>query len=335
MRQMNKNRKKGQRVLHLTLGISVIAMVLLLGSCGAFGEKGESAEPAEGAPETRQEEQTVFAVTTIPASEGEIRDYIDLNGDLVSRTQVDTYPEISGKLSRVYVEVGQRVRKDQVIAEVDPSRPGMQFAASPVKAAISGTITSIPAQVGATVSPQTPVVRISDMEELELRVYVAEKFLSLMRVGLPAEVEFAAYPGKVFQGRVRELSPVVDPQTRTLEVKLSVQNDGDGVLKAGMFGKVKLITQEKRGVLIPAECRVERFGSEYVFVVDEDEQEDSEPARRIEIRSGIEIDQKLEVLEGLEPGMEVVYRGQTLLEDGSRVRVVERLEALGDKDTLE
>ncbi len=53
----------------------------------------------------------------------------------------------------LYVKVGDTVQKDQVIAEVDPSRPGMTFAASPVKASISGTVTQVPVQIGSVVAP--------------------------------------------------------------------------------------------------------------------------------------------------------------------------------------
>jgi len=58
-------------------------------------------------------------------------------------------------------------------------------------------------------------------------------------------------------------------------------------------------------------------------------------AERRRVSAGIEIDQKLEIQSGLEPGEEVVYRGQTLLERGSRVRVVEQVQPLSESDTLD
>jgi len=321
-----------------------LALVLTIGfsGCDRFGGKGDEAGAevqAEGKGErgeaTEENAATIFAVSTVKAAQGQIRDYIELNGDVTAGTKVDTYPDAAGKLSRLFVEIGQRVRKDQVIAEVDPSRPGMQFTASPVKAAISGTVTSIPVQVGATVSQQVPVVQISDMRDLEVRVYVAEKFISKMKVGLPAEMSFEAYPDRKFEGKIKELSPVIDPQSRTLEVKISI-SDGTDVLKAGMFGEVKLVTAAKEGVVkIPAECLVSRFGEEFVFVVERTGEAQMGRAKRVKVTSGIEIDQKLEITSGLQPGEEVVYRGQTLLEEASQVRVVETVQPLSDDDELE
>lgn len=325
----------------------LLGLVLILAAgfagCDRFGGKKADAAgdpagadaPVEGQSADEEEAATVFAVSTVEAVQGQIRDYLELNGDVTAGTKVDTYPDAAGKLSKLFVEVGQRVRKDQVIAEVDPSRPGMQFTASPVKAAISGTVTNIPVQVGATVSQQVPIVQISDMRDLEVRVYVAEKFISKMKVGLPAEMSFEAYPDRSFNGKIKELSPVIDPQSRTLEVKISL-SDGTDLLKAGMFGEVKLVTAEKEGVVkIPAECLVNRFGEEFVFVVERSAADQMGTARRVKVTRGIEIDQKQEITSGLEPGAEVVYRGQTLLEEGSKVRVVETIQPLSDDDELE
>src|SRR6056297_1584835 len=316
--------------------------------------QGNSQGPGQGG----EEQQTVFAVSTIQSIRGQIKDYIDVNGDVVTKTKVDTYPDTAGKLSSLYVEVGDRVRKDQVIAEVDPSRPGMQFSASPVKAPISGMITSLPVQVGSTVSQQMTVAQVSKMDDLELRVHVAERFISKMQVGLSAEIRFEAYPSREFTGRVREVSPVVDPVSRTLELKISI-SDGTDILKAGMFGEVKIITEEKLKVVkIPSDSLVRRFGDDFVFVVNRDAAaaeadgaagtdvgadadagaDDSGilgVAERRRVSAGIEIDQKLEIQSGLEPGEEVVYRGQTLLEKGSRVRVVEQVQPLSESDTLD
>jgi len=211
----------------------------------------------------------------------------------------------------------------------------MQYTSSPVKAAISGTVTSLPVQVGSTVSQQVPVAQISDMNELEIQVDVAEKFISRMKVGLPVEIGFDAYPGRIFEGRVKELSPVLDPIARTLEVKIAIDNGGN-LLKSGMFAEVKIITEEKENILkIPAECMVERFGESFVFIVERNSGDDVGTAYKRSITPGIEVDNKLEVRDGISAGMEVVYRGQTLLDDGSKVRVVEEIPPLSGDDVLE
>jgi multidrug efflux pump subunit AcrA (membrane-fusion protein) len=305
----------------------LLGMVLLLAGCDRLPGRGGDAEAAS---KENAEPETVFAVAVTEAVRGEIIDYLDLNGDISARTTVDTYPDAAGKLSRLFVEVGDTVRKDQVIAEVDPSRPGMTFAASPVKAAITGTVTGIPAEVGAMVSQQAPLVRISRMDDLLIKTYVAERFISRMKVGQRALVSLDAFPGRTFEARVSELSPMVDPSSRTLDIKLEfVQRPRD--VRAGMFAKIKIVTEQKEGVIkLPAAAVVERFGEKFVFTVLEDSE-----ARRQPVKVGIQIDGKQEILEGLEGGETVVVRGQTLLEDGSAVKVVQRTEPLAVSDSIE
>ncbi|RKX82512.1 MAG: efflux RND transporter periplasmic adaptor subunit, partial [Spirochaetes bacterium] len=186
-----------------------------------------------------EEQTTTFAVSTTLAVQGEIKDYLELNGDISARSTVDTYADTAGKLKNIYVKVGDAVRKNQIIADVDPSRPGMTFAASPVKASISGTVTEVPRQIGSVITPNLSIARISKMDELQVVIYVAERFISKLKIGLPAVIKSEAYPDIVFEGKIREISPVVDKVSRTVEVKLSLNNTKNKLI-AGMFAKVKL-----------------------------------------------------------------------------------------------
>jgi len=208
--------------------------------------------------------------------------------------------------------------------------------ASPVKSPISGTITNIPVYVGSTVTQATPIARVTTTDQVEIRTVVAERFISKMKVGLESILTFEAYPGVTFKGYITELSPVVDPQTRTLEVKLRLAQP-DGRIKPGMFAAVKIVTERKTSIVkVPSDCLVKRFGGNYVFVVKTDP---SDPAKSVverrEVTPGIQIDNKLEIISGLAPNEEIVYQGQTLLEDKSQVKVVGKLDPLPSTDTVQ
>lgn len=302
---------------------------------GAGGSQSEAAGAgaAQGEPGAREVaggQQTVFAVNVTPAIEGEINDYIELNGEIQTISTIDVFPETNGELTELYVRVGESVRRDQVIAEVDPSRPGQNFVASPVRAPISGTVVEVPGRVGQTVSMSTPVVRISRTDQLEVVTHVAERFISKIQEGLNAVIRLDAYPEERFAATVSELSPVVDPATRTLEVKLRL-DESDRRVKAGMFAAVRIITEEKDGIVkIPANCLVTRFGDTFVFVVN-----DEGVAQQRDVTPGIEVDNKLEIVSGLEAGERVVYQGQSLLKDQARVRVIETVRPLEAQDEVE
>jgi multidrug efflux pump subunit AcrA (membrane-fusion protein) len=270
---------------------------------------------------------TVFAVNVTPAVQGQIADYIEVNGDVQTTTSVDVYSDAAGEIVRLYAGIGQFVRVDQVIAEVDPSRPGQNFALSPVKAPISGTITRLPVRVGSRINQSAPVAQVSRTNELEIVVQIAERFVSKVREGLPAAIRLDAFPDREFPAVVSELNPVVDPMTRTLEVTLSFTGNATGV-RPGMFAEVRIITEQKDNIVkVPADVMIRRFGEDFVFVV----RDDNTVERRI-VNPGIEIDNILEITDGLEAGEPVVYQGQNLLEDGSAVRVIDIVYPLGGAD---
>jgi multidrug efflux pump subunit AcrA (membrane-fusion protein) len=103
-------------------------------------------------------------------------------------------------------------------------------------------------------------------------------------------------------------------------------------MKAGMFAKIRIITEQKQGVVkIPASAVVNRFDENMVFVTSTDP---ADPAfqivKQIPIVPGILIDGVMEVQSGLNPGDEIVVRGQALLEDGVRINVIDRVEPLAE-----
>jgi multidrug efflux pump subunit AcrA (membrane-fusion protein) len=309
----------------------VITAALLFSGCDAIRERIAGPKtPGAPAGAPAAQERPVFAVNTTTASQGRIRDYLALSGDIIAGSTVDTYSDVAGKITKVFVSIGSRVRQGDPIAEVDPSRPGMNYIPGITAAPVSGTVVALPAQVGMTVAQTVPLARIAAGNTaagnaLEIRLYVAERFISRMALRLPCEITLDAYPGEIFQGRITELSPVVDPTSRTMEVRVGVTNTGNK-LKAGMFAKVRIVTETKNNIVkIPAAALLQRFGESYVFTVETDP---SDPAFRIARKQavvpGISIDGALEIQEGLKPDDEVIIRGQTLLEDGSRINVIDR-----------
>jgi membrane fusion protein, multidrug efflux system len=288
-------------------------------------------EPGEnpGNKESVENTETVFAVNTTKAVRGRLLNYLEINGDVVSESKVDVYAEVMGKLVTLNVGIGDRVQQGTVIGEVDPSKPGMNYAKSPVKSPIKGTITSLPVYVGSTISPSIPVATVSKMDDLRIETFIAERFISKMKVGLDAIVHFEAFPDTQFTAKVSELAPVVDPMTRTMEIKLDFTGRYDRV-KAGMFADIKIITEKKNNIVkIPAECLVKRYGGNFVFVI-----KDNDQVEMRAVNTGINIDNKLEITQGLEPDEEVVIRGQTLLEDNAKVKIIDQIAPLDTDDTI-
>ena len=315
------NRKK-----HPGRKIFLIILLALIGAAGYLVYtmlSGKEEGPRKRGGIVQEEGETVFAVTATRAVSGQIRDHLDVNGDIVAASSVSVYPDTSGKLTKLYAGLGDYVRKNQIIAEVDPSRPGMTYSANPVKAAISGTITSLPIDIGSTVSPQLPIAEIGELSQLQVRTFIPERFISRLSMGMEAGISLEAYPGDLFKAVVTEISPIVDPASRTLEITMDLASR-DPRIKAGMYAEISLITQVKEDIVkIPSDCILDRFGEKFVFVLESE----NTVSKRL-IREGISIDGISEIVEGLKQDESVVYQGQTLLDDQARVKVIRSVQPL-------
>lgn len=289
--------------------VMATAMVLI---CAGCAKKKESQQE-------EVVEETVFAVNAVKAVPGTLDDYLEFGGNVQTSSSVDIFPDVqSGKISKMYVRVGDKVQKDAVVAEVDASRPGMDFKNSPVKAPVSGTITSFPLNIGATVSAQTSLGKISSTGKLEVRTNVAERFISRIKMAQKAVLTFDAYPGEKFPAVLVEIDPVLDVGSRTLGIKL-IQEPANPKLRAGMYARIKLVTDTKKNtIVIPNNVVVTRNEEDVVYIVDPQ----TNIVKASPVKKGIRIDDKQEIEQGIVPGDIVVTKGQALLTDGAKVRIV-------------
>ena len=330
---MKTRTKQSRRTIPATALVAAALFSLLFAGCGGSpGAGGDGGPAGTAAPDggRRVDEDTAFAVNVTRPVQGEIKDYLELNGDVEPASSVDVYPDNNGEVVNMRVRVGQTVSRDDIIAEVDRSRPGQQFEPSPVRAPIAGTVTERYVAVGSTVGPSVPIVEISETAELEIRTRVAERFISLVREGQEAIVFLEAYPKGSFPARVTELSPVVDPATRTMGVTLGFLRR-DARVKAGMFVEIRLVTAVRRDVVkVQSDAVVRRFDTPYVFVVTDDD-----TVEQREVTLGISIGNQVEIVEGVEADERVVIQGQSLLDDGAEVRVIDEVEPLLREHVIE
>ena len=293
----------------------------LIGTAALFTTACNKPDNKSGTVEN-EEVEAVYAIDTFITAEENMDDYLEFGGDVASLNAVNVMPDMAGKISRITVSVGDRVSKNQVIAYVDASRPGMNYSASPVKAPIAGRITAIPPTVGTMVSQQSPIATISNTDTLEVKINIAERFISRIKEGQMAIVSFDAYPGETFTAKVFEVSPVLDTSTRTMAVKLRFVPQ-DKRIKVGMYGRVKLITTSiQNAIIIPSTAIVTKNNNKYVFVVANRSNNTQSTVRMQQITEGISVDNFTEVTSGLSVSDEIVIKGQTLLNDGSKVNVV-------------
>ena len=274
-------------------------MVFVLSGCGRKDEK-----------------VTMIPVSAKKVTKGDIVQSLHYVGDIKAREQVNVYPKVTGKLMENTVKEQQKVTKGDAIAYVDRDEIGFEFEKAPVESPIDGIVGRVYLDKGESVSPNVAVAQIVNMDVVKVRVNIVERDIPKVKEGKPAKIRVDAYPGEVFKGMVERVSPVVDLASRTAMVEINIPNS-DHRLKPGMFARVNILIDEKKGVLIvPRDAGIRDGSLCYVFVVEDGK------ARRRKIELGVNEDNRFEAIKGLEEGMIVVTMGNTVLKEGDRVEVM-------------
>jgi membrane fusion protein, multidrug efflux system len=285
----------------------------------AAGGNTQGGRQAGGAQATGGSQRNTSVVRITPVVLSTIENSVIINGDVLAVNQVSIFPTVAGKVTRINNQVGDAIKQGAVVAMVDPSRPGQVYSESPVVSTIGGTVLLVPVHKGDTVSTQTAILVVGDLSTLMVETFVPERFSSAAQRGLKAQVSLAAFPGEIFEATVQEVSPVLDPTSRTVRIRLGFTGQMDGRIKAGMYATVSLVTNSRMNVpVIPRTSVINTYGSWIVFTVD-----DRNIAMRKVISLGLENENYVEVLDGLEVGDKVVSAGQNFLTDGDPVRIVE------------
>lgn len=259
--------------------------------------------------------QNVTSIRSQIAKVTALHDYVFTTGEIEPQTTVDVFPEIGGKIKNIYVSLGSQVKKGDLIVKVDPSSPGMQYALNPVYAPIGGTITKMPVKQGATVSMNTVLTTIGDVENLQIRASVPERYVASLKNGLKADIMLEAYPDAVFTATVVRVAPVVDSVSRTKEVTLNF-DQVDSRINAGMFAKVKLFTNVyDTAVVIPSSAVLEKSGKKYIYIVNSDN-----TVSEREVVLGKTVDNVVQLLSGVNEGEKMVVEGMRVLGNGSAVK---------------
>jgi len=179
----------------------------------------------------------------------------------------------------------------------------------------NGIISSLNIREGTYVKPSTEILSLADLSSVWLLAEVFERQANWVKVGQSTEVYLSYLPGKVWNGRVEYVYPSLNQKTRTLKVRIRMNNPGER-LKPNMFAAVSIFGGAKRDVIsVPREALI-RTGDEQRVIVQVKPGEFS--AR--EVVSGIESGDYIEIISGIEDGEYVVTSGQFLIDSEASLK---------------
>lgn len=151
---------------------------------------------------------------------------------------------------------------------------------------------------------------ISNMKDVWIWANVFESDIAKVKVGYTAKVTTIAYPGKVFMGKVNEISSVLDPDNKVMKIKIALPNP-DMMLKPEMFTNVTISnTEQQQSVSVPAKAIVFDSSKNYVVVYN-----DKCDLKVREVSVIKTVDDVTYIASGLKPGDKVISKNQLLLYD--------------------
>ncbi|MGE3230604.1 MAG: efflux RND transporter periplasmic adaptor subunit [Hyphomicrobium sp.] len=177
-----------------------------------------------------------------------------------------------------------------------------------------GYVTLKPVYAGMYVGPDMELYTVTDLSHVWVWADLYEPEVDLIRLGQPVELSIAAEPGRMRSATVSYVNPTLDMATRTLRVRLDVDNT-DGALKPGMYATVSLESPIGDVLALPEDAVIDTGERRIVFV--EITNGRFQPR---EVSLGRKGQGSYEVLSGLREGDRVVVSAQFLLDSESRLR---------------
>ena len=204
-----------------------------------------------------------------------------------------------------------------------------RIAKSAIVAPFDGYISAEFTNVGAWIKNGDPIVEIVRMDEVEVEAPVTAETVVGLRRGDVIRVEFPELPDELFTGRIDRIVPVAATRARTYPVHIRIVNpvkDGAPLLLAGMLARVDLPAGKREVLpLVPKDALVLNGNDRSVFVLDSDpEQRESQETgvvRKVSVRLGIAVDDRVQVRGNIKRGDRVVVVGNERLIPNSAVSI--------------
>ena len=198
------------------------------------------------------------------------------------------------------------------IARASYQGAGTMLSYTTILAPFDGLITQKLIDIGDLATPGRPLLHMENINELQVLADVPETIVQNIRLGMEMRITIPT-ADLAITGTVSEIAPAADPRSRTVPIKLNIENNTS--LRSGQFTRVTLPGSEIHTVLIPPEGILPLGQMERVFIAVDGK------ARLRLVRTGKRYQKGVEVLSGLTPGDTLILTTNNLLKDGQRIIV--------------
>jgi len=223
------------------------------------------------------------------------------------------YELTQGKINPENIETA-KAQLQQAKAAYDIAKS--QLENTEVKATIGGIVASKNVKVGEMTSSALTAMSIADLSSAISKIGVTEDIINKIKVGDKVKVNVKVASNNAFDGTISSISPVADTKTQTYLVEIRIQND-TGMIKGGMFAEIRIAVDKAVNALaVPLESIIDDGGRKVVYITD------GNKAIKREITTGYSDGILVQVLQGIKDNESVVSKGQTYLQDGTKVMII-------------
>lgn len=310
----------------------------------------ESWEPYLAAVGSVVATQNVFISAEIP---GQVQKILFESGQIVEAGDVILQLDDSvdkavldgliaqGKLAKLQFDRNTKLVKDRSVSqsEYDRLRSVLDIAEATIdskralldkksiRAPFSGRLGIRDVNIGQYLSPGVGILSLQALDPVYVDFALPERHFDLVKTGQKVLVQVQAYPGKVFKGEITAIDPGIDPGTRTLRARATLDNPQQ-LLRHGMFTEVKTALPVRDNILtLPRTAITYNPYGESVFLITTEN--GSSKVRRRQVKSGEVRNGRVEIIEGLQAGDVVVSAGQVKLRNDQQVQIDNSVELDG------
>jgi multidrug efflux pump subunit AcrA (membrane-fusion protein) len=301
--QSQKSLRLFRQLLILLINLFMTPLVF------AHGEQLQISEPPKGSVHLSDKQMQLIDLKTFKVKNKPLALLLGLNGEmrLIPDAQADVSVRISGNVTALYANLGDKVKLNQPLIKVQSLLIGDPPPSIVMNAPMAGVIDARNVNLGQAVVPNTVLFHISNRSKLIVVAKVYEEDLDKVQVGQQAIIHVLSYPHLSFSGKVNLIEPNLDPLTRTVNIQIIVDNPKD-LLKPGMFTRTNLVLQESKSALVvPSSAVIEANNQKFVF------KQQGNNYQKIVVKTGISNEDYIQIVEGLAVGDEVVTQGNRQL----------------------
>jgi RND family efflux transporter MFP subunit len=187
-----------------------------------------------------------------------------------------------------------------------------------IRSSINGIVNKKMIEVGAVVSPGTPLFELVDVSKLKLKVNVNEGQVANLKIGDRVDIQSSVFPNDKFAGKVSFIAAKAD-ETLNFPIEVEVSNNVKNSLKAGMYGTALFkFPKQAPAIVVPRTSFVGSVSSNQVYVLNTA----NNTAQIRKVVAGRILGESVEILDGLKEGETVITSGQINLNEGTQVSVI-------------